>query len=345
MVIRKGTVSMKDVAALAGVSVGTVSNVVNSRETVSATSRVRVQDAIAKLGWVPNESARSLRAGHSNSIGMVVLDISNPYFTDIVRGAEDAALAGGYSVLIGNSAQELTRERELLDLFERQRVGGVLTVPIEGSTERLLEFRTRGIPVVIVDATFGSEFCSVSVDDIEGGRLAVEHLVQQNHRRIAFVGGPSHLTQVRERQLGAQLATARLGDAAALLTISTPRLDVASGGSASEEIAALSDDGRPTAVFAANDLIAIGLLQGFVSLGLRVPEDVAIIGYDDIVFAAASAVPLSSVRQPKRLLGERAAQLLLAEIDAGKHGDEHAHQQIRFTPELAVRRSTMCIPT
>lgn len=341
MVARKGAVSMKDVAALAQVSVGTVSNVFNSPQTVSATTRARVEDAIDKLGWVPNESARNLRAGHSTSIGMVVLDISNPYFTDIVRGVEDAALTAGYSVQVGNSAQEVDRERGLLNLFERQRVGGVLSVPIEDSTERFLELRRRGIPVVVVDATAGSNFCSVSVDDVEGGRLAVEHLVQQGHRRIAFVGGPSHLAQVSNRRLGAQFAIAGLDDVTAMLTISTPKLDLVSGVSAAEEVAALSDDERPTAVFGANDLIAIGLLQGFVSSGMRVPEDIAIIGYDDIVFAAAAAVPLSSVRQPRYLLGERAAELLLAEIAADKHGGEHMHQQVRFTPELAVRRSTL----
>lgn len=341
MVARGGTVSMKDVALLAGVSLGTVSNTFNNPELVSPATRARVQLAIDKLGWVPNESARSLRAGRSSSIGMVVMDISNPYFTDIVAGVEDAAQLAGYSVQVGNSAQDLRRERRHLDLLERQRVGGVLSVPINGSTEQFLQLRGRGIPVVVVDALTGTDFCSVSVDDVEGGRLAVDHLLRQGHRRIGFVGGPSDLAQVRNRRLGAQLATAGLVDVVSMLTISTPRLDLASGVAAAEEIAALPDSERPTAVFGANDLIAIGLLQGFVSSGMRIPNDISIMGYDDIAFAAAAAVPLSSVRQPRQLLGERAMELLLREIASERRGGEHVHEQLIFTPELALRRSTL----
>lgn len=340
MAVRKSAVSMKDVAALAGVSVGTVSNVFNTPQLVSEVTRVKVQAAIDKLGWVPNESARSLRAGRSNSIGMVVMDISNPFFTDIVQGVEDLAQRFGYSVQVGNSAQQAVRESRLLELFERQRVSGILSAPIGDSTERFQQLRRRGIQVVVVDALPASDFCSVSVDDIEGGRLAVRHLVEQGHRSVAVVGGPSTLTQVRDRRLGAQLATAAVPEID-LLLMSTPGLDLDSGVAAAGELSALPDAERPTAVFGANDLIAIGLLQGFVSSGMRVPEDVAIIGYDDIAFAAAAAVPLSSVRQPRQQLGERAAELLFAEIEADDGHGVHLHQQLRFLPELVARRSTV----
>ena len=331
---------MKDVAALAGVSLGTVSNVFNSPQRVSEATRTKVQAAIDKLGWVPNESARSLRAGRNMSIGMVVMDISNPFFTDIVQGVEDLAQRVGYSVQVGNSGQQVVRESRLLGLFERQRVSGILSAPIGPSTERFRQLRQRGIQVVVVDALPGSDFCSVSVDDVEGGRLAVRHLVEQGHRSVAVVGGPSSLTQVRDRRLGAQLATAAMTEIN-LLLISTAGLDLNSGIAAAEEISTLPDAERPTAVFGANDLIAIGLLQGFVSSGMRVPEDVAIIGYDDIAFAAAAAVPLSSIRQPRQQLGECAAELLFAEIEAENGQGVHSHQQLRFLPELVARRSTV----
>jgi len=332
---------MRDVATLAQVSVGTVSNVLNSPERVSDVTRQRVQDAIDKLGWVPNESARQLRAGRSRSIGMVVLDIANPFFTDVVKGAEELLYAQQYSVQIGNSDSDADRELTLLERFEQQRVGGVLFAPIEDNTERLLRLRARGIPVVIVDrAGSGSDFCSVKVDDLAGGRLAGQHLIEQGHRRLAFVGGPSSLAQVRDRRRGLELAVEQAPDEVSLLAVSTPTLSLEAGVNSAGEIAALPAAERPTAVFAANDLVAIGLLQGFVTAGLRVPEDMAIIGYDDIAFAAAAAVPLSSIRQPREDIGRKSAELLTREIESADGGRPHQHEAVRFTPQLVARRST-----
>ncbi|MGI3780168.1 MAG: LacI family DNA-binding transcriptional regulator [Janthinobacterium lividum] len=341
MTVQKSSVGVKDVAALAGVSVGTVSNVVNSPDVVSAATRRRVEEAIEKLGWVRNESARQLRAGRSRTIGMLVMEIANPFFTDIVDGVEDYVHEQGYTVQLGNSAQQVSRERAQLALFEEHRVRGVLFVPIRDVGDRVVRLRRRGIPAVVVDrAEADADYCSVSVDDVEGGRLAMDHLVQLGHQRIAFVGGPSSLQQVRDRSLGAQLAASRLGAPERLLTISTPRLDTESGVRAAEEISSMPVNERPSAVFAANDLLAIGMLQGFVTRGVRVPEDIAIIGYDDIVFAASAAVPLSSIRQPRQLLGGRAAELLFAEVDALDHDLSHTHEHLEFVPELVVRRST-----
>ncbi|MFT4110740.1 LacI family DNA-binding transcriptional regulator [Propionicimonas sp.] len=337
----KNSVSMRDVAVLAQVSVGTVSNVLNSPDRVSAATLRRVRDAIDKLGWVPNESARQLRAGRSRSIGMIVMDIANPFFTDLVRGAETVLYAGQYSVQMGNSDQDAARELTLLERFEQQRVGGALFAPIEEGTERALRLRQRGIPVVIVDrASASSDFCSVGVDDLAGGRLAGQHLLDQGHRSLAFVGGPSSLAQVRDRRAGLEFAVEQAGGGVSLLAVSTPGLTLEAGVSSAGEIAALPTAERPTAVFAANDLLAIGLLQGFVTAGLRVPDDVAIIGYDDIAFAAAAAVPLSSIRQPSAEIGRRSAELLVAEIEAADAGRPHRHETVRFTPQLVARRST-----
>jgi LacI family transcriptional regulator len=180
---------------------------------------------------------------------------------------------------------------------------------------------------------------------VEGGRLAVDHLLSLGHRNVALVGGPGKLQQVRDRRLGADLARAQHGHSANLLTISTPGLDTASGVAAADELVSLPDDERPTAVFAANDLLAIGLLQGFVTHGLRVPEDMALIGYDDISFAASAAVPLSSIRQPRVDLGRRAAELLFDEIRADDEDLPHEHQSVRFTPTLVVRRSSAESPS
>jgi LacI family transcriptional regulator len=331
-------VSMKDVAALAGVSVGTVSNTLNSPDRVSEKSRTAVQAAIDKLGWVRNESARQLRAGASHLIGMVVLDISNPFFTDVVTGAEDAMAETGYSVHVANSGQWPEREAIHLERFEQARVAGVLFAPVGELLDRVLRLRSLGIPVVLVDrAADATEACSVAVDDIAGGRLAAEHLLGMGHRRIAFVGGPRELSQVESRRRGAEYAVGQ-NPQAVLIEIPTKVLDLGSGSAAARKIIDMEPSLRPTAVFAANDLLAIGLLQGLVLEGLRVPEDIAIVGYDDIAFAAAAAVPLSSVRQPRAEIGAQAARLLLAEIAA--QGGRHVHSAVRFTPELVIRASS-----
>lgn len=342
MAKRGGNASMKDVAVLAGVSVGTVSNVLNTPTLVADATRERVEQAIAKLGWVRNESARQLRAGHSLSVGMIVMDIANPFFTDMIGGAEDYIEGRGHTVQLGNSAAQLGREKAHVNVFEQQRVRGVLLAPIGPVSEELAQLHRRGIPVVVVDrASDGLDCCSVSVDDVEGGRLAVAHLCDLGHGRIALVGGQSGLQQVRDRRLGAEVAAAHRAEAVDLITISTPELNTAGGVSAAEEITRMTERERPTAAFAANDLVAIGLLQGFVTNGLRVPDDIAIVGYDDILFAEAAAVPLSSVRQPRHALGRRAAELLFEEISAADNEQVHTHHSVRFTPELVIRRSSL----
>ena len=332
--------SMKDVALLAGVSIGTVSNVLNRPDQVTDATRQRVLDAIAKLGWVRNETARQLRAGRSHSIGLVVMDVANPFFTDVTRGVEEVAEKAGYTVLLGNSGLSHDRERRHIEQFGQQRVCGVVLAPI-GDDLRTEAIQRFGIPVVVADRHANtSTHCTVSVDDFAGGQLAANHLLVQGHRRIAVVGGTSELRQVRDRREGAARAMLLGSREAILLTISTPTLDIAGGRVAAQAIAAMAPQEQPTGVFAMNDLVAIGLLQGLVTRAIRVPEDVAIVGYDDIEYAAAAAVPLSSIRQPRAELGRRAAELLIAEIRAADSNEEHRHEQVVFDPELVIRKSS-----
>jgi len=334
-----GKVSVKDVAAAAGVSLGTVSNVLNRPDRVAAATRARVEDAMRSMGFVRNESARQLRAGTSRSLAYVMLDAGNPFFTDVSRGIEDAALLEGLSLVLCNSSQLAEREARHLELLEQQRVQGVLVTPVDPTSPVLDALRGRGTPVVIVDRTREDEsFCSVAVDDVLGGRLAAEHLLDRGHRRLAFVGGPRSLGQVQDRWDGARAACRDHEHATAvdLRAIETDSLDVAAGRAAGEVIAGLASRVRPTAAFCANDLVALGLLQQAIGSGVRVPEELAIVGYDDIEFAGAAAVPLTSVRQPRRELGEAAAALLLEEAGGGRH----EHRQIVFTPQLVARRSS-----
>jgi LacI family transcriptional regulator len=330
--------SVRDVALKAGVSVGTVSNVLNRPAKVTAETVARVQQAIDELGFIRNDAARQLRAGHSKTVGLVVLDVRNPFFTDVARGAEDKAADAGLTVILGNSDENTDRESAYLDLFEEQRVHGVLISPFGDITGRLERLRQRGIPAVLVDRSSGdASFSSVSVDDLAGGRLAVEHLIAQGRRRIAFIGGPMQILQVRDRLAGARLAV-DAHDGVALETVVVEALSVLAGRAAGVEIAERAPHDRPDAIFAANDLVAMGVLQALMMRGgdVRVPADISLIGYDDIDFASAAVVPLSSIRQPSALIGQTAVEILLEEAA----DPTTPPRQVVFEPELVVRESS-----
>ncbi len=314
---------MQDVAKLANVAVGTVSNVLNQPELVAEKTRIKVQDAINQLGFVRNDAARQLRAGQSRSIGLIVPDVRNPFFTDVARGAEDAANAQNLSVLLANSDDEVSREQSMVALFEEQRVRGVLVSPAGEDLEYLKHAKKRGLPVVLVDRK-SKEFSWVSVDDIAGGYLAVRHLLETGKTRIAFVGGPLSVPQIADRLAGARKAIAENG-IASLDVIETSSLSVQAGRALGNQMK--NFDG----VFAANDLLAIGIMQAcMVDGNINIPSDLALIGYDDIDFASAAIVPLTSVRQPSAEIGNAAIELL--------NSPDIRH--VEFQPELVVRAST-----
>ncbi len=336
---RRRKASVKDVAAAADVSLGTVSNVLNRPDRVSAATRERVERAMAELGFVRNEFARSLRVGESRTIAYVMLDAGNPFFTDVAQGIEEACESHGLSLFSCNSANRSEREAAYLEQLQQQRVHGILITPVDPDSSELDDTVARGTPVVIVDRTRKADnFCTVAVDDVLGGRLAIEHLRDQGHTRVAFVGGPFDLGQVADRYAGARQAWRESGlPEDDLVILSGDALSVAEGRFAGEQLAGMPKRRRPTAAFCANDLVALGLLQQAIGTGWRVPDDLAIVGYDDIEFAAAAAVPLSSVRQPRQELGRKSADLVLDEAS----NPRPLHQRVTFTPTLVARASTL----
>ncbi len=331
-------VSIRDVAQRAGVSVGTVSNVLNRPDEVSSDSVERVTQAIDELGYVRNDAARKLRAGVSTTVGFVVLDGQNPFYTDVVRGAEDEATRHGIAILYGNTDEDVSRERLYIDLFHEQQVRGLLIAPYGDVTSRLQRLRSSGIAAVLVDRFSGDgRFSSVSVDSIAGGRLAVTHLIETGRRRIAFVGGPFDIRQVTDRLAGARAAAENAGTPVDLEVVATGAMTVDEGARAGARLLARPRHEWPDALFAANDLVALGLLQSLVVDGrAHVPDDIAIIGFDDIPFAAAAAVPLSSIRQPSRMIGRTALRIVLEEAA----DPASIPRQTVFPPELIVRAST-----
>jgi LacI family transcriptional regulator len=334
------SVSITDVAKRAGVSVGTVSNVLNKPEIVRPATRAKVEAAIAKLGFVRNESARHLRGGQSRLLAYLMLDSGNPFFADVAHGVEDVARTHGLGLLLCSSDNDADREAEYLSLLLEQRIRGILITAVDYKNTRLKSLREHGVPVVFLDRVSegAGAWCSVGVDDVEGGFLAASHLVELGHKRIAFAGGAPPIPQVNDRRQGAVNALEAAGVADELHVMETPTLDLQQGRLLASRLLGLPQRRRPTAVFCANDLLALGLLQELTQQGVRVPEEMAIVGYDDIEFAAAATIPLSSVRQPRALLGETAARLLVEETTPGS---KHKHQRIRFTPELIVRQTTL----
>jgi LacI family transcriptional regulator len=328
---RDPAVTISDVAESAGVSVGTVSNVVNRPERVAEATRARVRDAITKLGWVPNGSAATLRAGRATLVGLIVPDIRNPFFTEVARGAEDMAATSGEAIVVCNTDWLLDSERRALDALARQQVRGVIINPA-GEDERYLEWLLdRGIALVLLDhRRSAGRVPSVVVDDVLGGRLAGEHLIGLGHRQIALVNGPTSIPQCEDRRLGllGALRESRLDPDRDLVEVEVEAMDAASGLAAVDEVFAAA---APTAIFCTNDLLAIGVIRGLRLRGLRAPNDVSVVGYDDVELAAMTDPPLTTVHQPSYELGETAYMLL-------RRGAEP--EQRSFSPHLVQREST-----
>ena len=332
------SVSVRDVARKAGVSVGTVSNVLNSPDKVADKTVLKVQQAISALGFVRNDAARQLRAGKSRSIGLLVLDVRNPFFTDVARGAEEAAAEHQMSILLANSDENHDREKQLLSLFEEQRVAGVLVSPVSSDIADLSRARDRGTPIVLVDRqSKDKSLSSVAVDDVAGGFMAVSHLIETGRKRIMFAGGPMSIQQIADRLKGSKKAC-NSQVSVSLEILETKNLTVLEGRAVAKEILSRPVSKRPDAVFAANDLLAIGIMQVLVvAKSVSIPEDIALVGYDDISFASSALISLTSVRQPSALIGAQAIELLIEETEDPRNP---IRRQVVFQPELVIRDSS-----
>lgn len=327
-------VGVREVARRAGVSLGTVSNAINRPDQVAPDTLRRVNDAIDSLGFVPNELARTLRTGTGTTLGMIVLNVANPFFAALAHAAEDAGERSQHTVVLGSSDQSADREDRYIDVFEKQRVRGMLIAPLAGITMQIRHLRDRGMPLVMFSEDTDDDFCSVALDGHRGGMLAAQHLIEKGRTHIAFLGGP--LRQVRNRWLGAQeVCAAHRG--VRLTHIDTTDQTIADGRAAAIAIERMPPEDRPDAIFAANDLLAIGAMQSLLlSPDIDAPNDIAILGYDDVDYAESAIIPLTTIRQPVDSLAKSAMQLVLDEAS----NPQHVHEQLRLAPELVVREST-----
>lgn len=337
--LEKGAVTVRDVAALAEVSVSTVSNVLNSPDRVAAETLDRVRSAIHELGYIRNDAARALRLGESKVVGMVISESTSPFYADVIRAADIALAARGYSSLVGSAYHDNSAAERLIRLFEAQRVRGLLLNPFTAPLPVLKAVLRRGVPVVHVDAEAPFPgHCSVTTDHVAGGRMAVQHLAAVGRKRIALVRGPAEVSQIMLRMEGARATCAELGIECEEVVAST--YFVRGGVHAGGVIASRPLSKRPDAVFAANDILAMGIVSALTERGVRVPEDIAVVGYDDTDFAIAARVPLTTLRQPATEIGARAAALLLEEVE---QDPSHQHEDTVLLPELVVRASTLAV--
>jgi len=336
--------TIKDVAQQAQVSVTTVSHVVNNTRFVSEGARQRVLQAIDELRYVPSALARSLKSNRTHTVGMMIPNSSNPYFAEIIRGIEDTCYAAGFNVILCNSDDDPLKQSTYVRLLSEKQVDGLIVMSSGADGELLDTLRAASMPQVVVDREIEDlEADLVEVNHEAGGAIATRHLLALGHRRIACIAGPQVLSSARQRVQGYRLALQEAGIEveerllrSADFTSAGGHLAMASLLEAAEAEARRGGPGRPTAVFASNDLMAIGAVCAAAGAGLRIPQDLSVIGFDDIALSAYANPPLTTVAQPKHRTGALAAQMLMQRIaERGR-----AWQREILQPTLTVRQST-----
>ncbi|PUA18163.1 LacI family DNA-binding transcriptional regulator [Glaciimonas sp. PCH181] len=332
--------TIKEVARVAGVSYTTVSHVLNQTRPVSDSARERVVAAVASLGYVPSALARSLKSKTTGTIGLIIPNNTNPYFSEVARGIEDSCYAAGYSVILCNSDDDPAKQRDYLNMLLTKRCDGLIVATLGRADGELL--RKMKVPTVLLDRArkdLADDLAIdlIAVDNVAGGALAAEHLLALGRKRIACIGGPAEIAISRERIAGLRnkLAQANTELAAAMCVYGD--FTSAGGYAAACELLDLPLEERPDAIFCCNDLMAIGALRAAAERNIDVPQALAVVGFDDIDLAQFIHPPLTSVAQNTRKLGQLTAACLLARIAR----PDMALQQHTIAPELHVRGSSV----
>ncbi len=331
------TARIADVAQLAGVSTATVSRALTAPGQLRAATLARVMEAVRSIGYTPNVAARSLRARRTMLVLVVVPDIANPFFADVLRGIDEELSAHGYGLLIGNLARTRKKEPQLIGIVQSGQVDGVIL--LNGRVPEGLDrsMSDTGTPMVAVcEAIPGANFPQVGAQNREAAIEAVAYLVALGHRRLAYVAGPKDNVLERERRAGFLQGLRAAGIDRRQASIYPGDFTFAAGETAAQTF--LSSPGRPTGVFAANDEMAIGFLKSVRAAGVSVPRDVSVVGFDGIAFADYVEPTLTTFRQPRRELGRQGAALLVEALSGAATATDAPH--IRLPVPLVVRDST-----
>lgn len=327
--------TLREVAEVAGVSIATVSRVLNDYQHVNSDTRKRVLKAIKQLDYRPSRVARRLRKRGSQILGLVIADITNPYYSAVIQSIEDIAYANKYSMLLCNSSEEPERERMHLDVLLEEQVAGVIISPVDELCTSCKSFLNKGIPVVAIDRRLRDlELDTVLVDNVMGAFDATNHLIQMGHKRLGLIAGPLHLTTGRERREGYENAILENGLDLDLELIKTGDFKQHSGYSNAVELLSLEEP--PTAIFVSNNLMTLGALNAIHDMRLRIPQDVAIVAFDDLSWAPSLNPPLTAVAQPTYELGKWAVNLLLQSVSE----KNRKPVEIILKPNLIVRESS-----
>lgn len=339
--------TIDDVARMAGVSPATVSRVMNNRQIVTSTTQQRVLEAIAQLNYQPNSLGRNLATRQTKTFGLVIADITNPFYAEVVRGVEEMALLHGMSMFLYDTMEDSEREMQALRLLGERQIDGLILCSSLLTQQKLTSLIRSGLPLVFINRLpIPSSIGTVEIDQEAGIRAAMQHLVDLGHRRIAFIGGLT-TSQVYQRRLVAYQTACEEADIEILENTILPALPTIEGGREAThqflQATSLVSSSRPTALLAYNDLVAMGALIAAQEAGVAVPEQLSLIGYDNILFSALLHPALTTVQQPARMLGEQAASLLITHLQ--KHTLPQAMPMlVRLTPTLFVRSSTAAAP-
>jgi DNA-binding LacI/PurR family transcriptional regulator len=331
--------NMKQIAQMAGVSLGTVSHVINNSARVREPLRRRVLDAVDALRYQPSALARGLRRDKTNMIGMVIPDVTNPFFPAVVRGAEDTAFANGYRLVLCNTDNSHAKELEHLEQLRTYLPAGLIIIPASFGklSEEIESFRRSGAAVVFLDRMPRNwKGDSVTVSNNDGAFRAVQYLIQLGHKRIACVTGPLHLTNAQERLAGYRRALKLAGLPIPEAYVRKSTFDRVGG--YNDALVLLRLRSRPTAIFAQNDLMAMGALLAIRELKLRCPQDVSVIGFDDLDVTELMDPPLASIRQPGYQMGATAVQMLLDRVNVDEVRAAPGQHRVLET-ELRIRES------
>jgi LacI family transcriptional regulator len=328
--------TIRDVARLSGVSPMTVSRVINDSERVSPETRKRVEDAISELGYVPSRLARGLSRQRTGTLAVIVPDVANPFFTAVVRAAEEVARRADYHVILCDTRADLSVERDVIEELIAHRVEGIVIAPVsDRSAAHLRRLAAFGVPFVLIDRTIPGVDCDVVLGDSSGGaRQLVDHLVSLGHRRIGFIVELDDVSTARDRRAGYEAALNAAGIAfdPALVAHASP--DPSGGTAGMAKLLELEE--RPTAVFTVNNLVALGAIEAVRAAGLEVPDDVALVCFDDIEYASRLYPFLTAMEQPAQTFGTLGTQLLLERIEG--RGPERRHEVV-LPGEFIIRKS------
>jgi LacI family transcriptional regulator len=325
--------SLRDVAKQAQVSVGTVSNVLNRPTNVSESTRLKVREAIDMLGFIPN-----IHSANSNSdskiVGLILPLAQNPFYDELAQGIEDSLAQDRYRVLIGYSREDESIELQLLTAMSDANFRGIIVTPVGPHNQVFEKFIDRNVRVSYLSQTDQEpDQCSVSIDQVRGGFIGIEHLAQLGHKKILWASGPDHHHQSNQRFVGITQAAQQFG--IELETITAPSLDFITGEQVAPNIIARGP--LPDAIFAGNDALALGIMNYFHKVGIQVPGQVSVLGFDNVAYAESALVPLTTVSQTPYQLGWTMGVQMLAEFEAKV---DHVHQHVVFQPQIVERSST-----